>query len=543
MTKTGVFGALSRAIPLFLVLGLVVAVQAQLAPARAAGTTYNITRTDDPNTVACATPASGCSLRQALVAIAAAPAGGPYLVKLPAGNYANDLAAQFPITGDVSIVGAGSATTTVNGSATSRVFYLTGTGAAVSISDLKITGGNSAGAGGEGGGVGMAGTNNLTLTRVAVVGNTAVSGGGIDAQATIGSGTKFKITDSLVSGNTASAIGGGGILFKNQSSPAALTNTTITGNSAIGDGGGLFLNNSFGPLGTISISSSTITGNSASMTGGNLYGSAYTIRNSIISGGTSATPTTMNCSYGGAGGISAGYNIEGTSECLPVLSTGDQVSTDPKVGPLPASPNAATTLPLLQNSPAINAGNPAGCKDAGGAPVAHDQRGFARPQGSACDVGAYEFRAPSFTGVPTITGTTAVGKTLTCTLHLGAADGATGAGLTWLRGTTPVSTASAYKIVAADAGRPLRCRADASNPAGTKSSLSVVRNVPPQCVVPALKGKTLTKARAALRKAHCRLGTVKKPHTHAKLVVSKQSPKPGVKRVYGTKVNVTLKKK
>ena len=37
--------------------------------------------------------------------------------------------------------------------------------------------------------------------------------------------------------------------------------------------------------------------------------------------------------------------------------------------------------------------------------------------------------------------------------------------------------------------------------------------VPPvsRCVVPRLKGKTLTKARSSLKRAHCRLGSVSKP--------------------------------
>jgi IPT/TIG domain/PASTA domain len=63
------------------------------------------------------------------------------------------------------------------------------------------------------------------------------------------------------------------------------------------------------------------------------------------------------------------------------------------------------------------------------------------------------------------------------------------------------------------------------------------------CVVPNLKGKTLKKARVALKKAHCRLGKVS-PKGNRKLRrrgrVVKQSPKAGVSRSAGAKVNVKL---
>jgi hypothetical protein len=62
-----------------------------------------------------------------------------------------------------------------------------------------------------------------------------------------------------------------------------------------------------------------------------------------------------------------------------------------------------------------------------------------------------------------------------------------------------------------------------------------------QCVVPSLKGDSVTSARKALGKAHCRLGKVKTPHgAHGLLVVTGQSVKSGSKRPSGTAVTVTL---
>jgi CSLREA domain-containing protein len=43
--------------------------------------------------------------------------------------------------------------------------------------------------------------------------------------------------------------------------------------------------------------------------------------------------------------------------------------------------------PLMPSSPALDAGS---CTDANGDPILFDQRGMSRPQGAACDIGAYE---------------------------------------------------------------------------------------------------------------------------------------------------------
>ena len=82
--------------------------------------------------------------------------------------------------------------------------------------------------------------------------------------------------------------------------------------------------------------------------------------------------------------------------CPFVLLTGDQAGTlaapiDPKVGPLQNNGGFAPTRALLSGSPAIDAGNPAGCADADGHPLTTDQRGSVRPFGPRCDVGAFEF--------------------------------------------------------------------------------------------------------------------------------------------------------
>jgi hypothetical protein len=69
-------------------------------------------------------------------------------------------------------------------------------------------------------------------------------------------------------------------------------------------------------------------------------------------------------------------------------------------------------------------------------------------------------------------------------------------------------------------------------------------NPPPieeQCVVPKLKGKTLSKAKSALTRAHCKLGKVAKPKTKkGPLVIKSSKPGAGTTLPAGSKVNLKL---
>jgi hypothetical protein len=72
--------------------------------------------------------------------------------------------------------------------------------------------------------------------------------------------------------------------------------------------------------------------------------------------------------------------------------------------------------------------------------------------------------------------------------------------------------------------------------AAQESESSVV-----QCVVPALKGDSLSRARRALSRAHCRLGKVSKPRRrHGALVVTAQSVRAGRKSAKGAGIAVKL---
>jgi hypothetical protein len=189
----------------------------------------------------------------------------------------------------------------------------------------------------------------LTIVASTLAGNTAKYAGGIANYATLPG--YVALTDSTLSGNTAT-IDGGGIT---NSGTASVVNTTIADNASAsaGDLGGLSNN------GTLQL------------------------KNTIIAGSASFA----NC--GGPTPVtSQGHNLSSDGTCSGLTQPGDQINTDPKLGPLQDNGGGTQTHALLPYSPAINAGDNTGCPSA-------DQRGVARPQGTACDIGAYEFQPPA----------------------------------------------------------------------------------------------------------------------------------------------------
>jgi len=82
-----------------------------------------------------------------------------------------------------------------------------------------------------------------------------------------------------------------------------------------------------------------------------------------------------------SGPTSLGYNLASGGDCR-FGATGDLQNTDPKLAALQANGGPTDTNALLPGSPAIDAG--------GDCAASSDQRGIARPQGAACDIGAFE---------------------------------------------------------------------------------------------------------------------------------------------------------
>jgi PKD domain-containing protein len=163
---------------------------------------------------------------------------------------------------------------------------------------------------------------------------------------------------------------GGGIFFNGD--VLTINNTTVSNNSAGGNGGGVFSSSSSS---TVTINNSTISNNKG---GGVFNNGTFNLKNTIISGNT-----VEDCN--GTPFNSQGNNIIGsTTSCNITASSGDQFNVDPLLGTFLSTQGY---YPLLPSSPAIDAGDNAICP-------ATDQRGVIRPQGAACDIGAYEFTTP-----------------------------------------------------------------------------------------------------------------------------------------------------
>ena len=186
---------------------------------------------------------------------------------------------------DLTISGPGASTLTVSGSGTFGIFQCDAPSAslaALSISGLSITGGIA----GNGGGI-MGYNCPITLDSVVVSGNSASNlGGGVAA---FGVQSSLEISNSTISGNVGG--GGGGVATLFHGGDVTLTDSTVSGNQAIVGGGlfGVYTNGA-------SVERTTVSGNFASAGGGigtyYIY-SALTIENSTISG---------NIAAGGKGG-------------------------------------------------------------------------------------------------------------------------------------------------------------------------------------------------------------------------------------------------
>jgi hypothetical protein len=209
-------------------------------------------------------------------------------------------------------------------------------------------------------------------------------------------GGTVTLTNTTVSGNTASGSGGG---MSSLAGTVTLTNTTVSGNTVRGSGGGVNASGS-----RLTLTNTTISGNTTGSGGGvaTASGGRLTLTNTIVSGNT-ASSGGGNCA---AVITSGGNNLEsptsGAGTCSLDAVLGDKIGADPLLGTLTLNPPGTTaTHALLPGSAAIDGvtfQTAIHCTGPVGAgtptPVTIDQRGVQRPQGPGCDIGAYEFRSP-----------------------------------------------------------------------------------------------------------------------------------------------------
>lgn len=272
--------------------------------------TFNVNDNRDtvdlnPGNGSCLTVNGTCTLRAAvmeanhyIVAVQINLPAGVYTLGAPSGSDGDD-------TGDlnivsvlnsplVSIVGAGAATTIIDGNMTDGVFYIE-SDRTVFISGVTVRNGKASSSGG-----GIYNFGNLTLSDSTMLANSASFGGGLENQGTA------VVTRVAINGNSAT-YGGGiynqGSLAVSQSvldantgdygaglatfsmTTASLDFTTLSANKVTAYGGGIYSG------GSVALDHSSLTGNEAVIDGGGIYntsGSTLQILRSTIADGKAA---------------------------------------------------------------------------------------------------------------------------------------------------------------------------------------------------------------------------------------------------------------
>jgi hypothetical protein len=213
----------------------------------------------------------------------------------------------------------------------------------------------------------------LIVQNSAFSDNSAMWGGGIENHGSL------TVTNSTLANNEGSLEGGG---IENYG-VVVIQNSTLSGNSADWGGG---INNRRGAL---TVANCTLADNRASLEGGGISnGATLHLYNTLIV----HSPSGGDC----MGNVAT--NDHNLMQSTLITNTcgvadgagGSIIGVDPLLGPLAdngapstGSGQAILTFALLPGSPAIDAGNNATC-------LATDQRSIARPQGAACDIGAFE---------------------------------------------------------------------------------------------------------------------------------------------------------
>jgi len=246
----------------------------------------------------------------------------------------------------------------------------------MTLIDSTIGGGNIANYGG-----GLHNDGTMTVVNSTVSDNNASEfGGGIDTGSPVSKATT-RLINTTVSGNSA-RVGGGGI-HSSADGLVNVCNSTITNNQAdanfdgIGFGGGVNV-----PVGTLKFQNTIIAGNSETRFNPFLgrWGTAFRdCAGAVLSVGNNVMRSIDNC------------NVSGDPPTV----------ADPLLGPLRNNGGPTQTHALLAGSPAIDGGDPSGCRDWFDALLPTDQRGFPRPVDgvSRCDIGAYEVFTGSTTSV------------------------------------------------------------------------------------------------------------------------------------------------
>ena len=322
--------------------------------------------------------------------------------------------AELLINRSITVMGPGPNLLTVARAQNAPAFRIFDVVAGLTVVIQGITISNGSAQFGCGGGILAAGST-LSVTNCTVSNNsTGGTGGGICAE----NNATITIESSTLSDNYAGDYGGGmandgtitihnstlrdnrgefaaGAILNGFTASASLTvsNSTLSGNTTQLHGGGIFNG------GQAVITNSTLNGNSG-MNGGAIVNRLGTLemKNTVLNRGDLG-PNILN----DTGTVTShGYNVC-DDDCSGVLNgPGDQINTDPLLGPLQDNGGPTSTHALLPGSPAIDAGDPNFTP-----PPFFDQRGpgFDRVVNGRIDKGSFEVQGSTATPTPTATAT------------------------------------------------------------------------------------------------------------------------------------------
>jgi CSLREA domain-containing protein len=260
-----------------------------------------------------------------------------------------------------------------------------------------------------GGGLYLSGDGEFELTGVLIQNNsvdnssnagTGQGGGVYYFQDTLQRG--LTIYNSVISNNQIIQGSGGGISVTGKTAYVFINNTTISGNQSTVNGGGIIANHGILIFSNVTVTNNTCNSDSTGGgQGGGIYRSsaaAVTIRNSIIAGNHDLKGYSLDFYAPDIDGmlISDGYNLIGNINGWVSFTgniTGNIVNMDPGLNALAEGVAPQINSPhhaLQASSPAVNGGNPAGCRDYTGRVMFEDQLGNLRSLAGRCDIGAVE---------------------------------------------------------------------------------------------------------------------------------------------------------
>lgn len=295
-----------------------------------------------PGNGACATAASTCTLRAAITEANAL--AGADIIRLPAGTFTttrvgvddSNSNGDYDLTSEITLVGAGSATTIIQaaptaGIAVERVFHLL-TAFPIRMKDLTVRHGREPTAT-FGGGIRINTSGAVTTFNNVVIADnfSGLAGGGLTINAPNSTTTldNCRVEGNSIATNGTNSAAGAGILVNSATATVNINDSTIIGNAAssISTSGGVS-GGGISTIGILNLNNSTVSNNTVSSTsvttfsgGIHVTGGTTTIVGSTIA--NNASTATGGLVSGFAGGI---YNQQATVVITDSVVSGNTAS-------------------------------------------------------------------------------------------------------------------------------------------------------------------------------------------------------------------------